>query len=149
MAFLTTGGSLVTSDSIVDGSVLNADVNAAAAIAQSKIAGTPNDNTGIVAVERTVGATHALTTVANQRVVVIATGNLGISSSTLLDTVNLKYNGVTKDSIEVGESGGNGNNRDAFCLTYTEVPGAATANITVDADFYSPTNVKILVMKFK
>lgn len=143
------GGSVVGSAQITDGAIVDADINAAAAIAQTKLAGSANGNTDLIAVERTVGATHSLTTVAGQRVVVIATGNLSISSSTVVDTVNLKYGGVTKDSIEVGESGGNANNRDAFCLTYTEVPGAATANITVDAGTYGPTNVKILVLKFK
>lgn len=38
MAFITTSGALVTSASIVDNSIVNADVNSAAAIAYSKLA---------------------------------------------------------------------------------------------------------------
>lgn len=41
MAFLTTGGSQVNSANIVDGSILNADVNANAGILASKISGKP------------------------------------------------------------------------------------------------------------
>lgn len=41
MAFLQSGGTIVTSASIVDGSITNADVNAAAAIVASKLSGLP------------------------------------------------------------------------------------------------------------
>lgn len=41
MAFLTSSGSLVTSANIVDGSIINADVNASAAIDASKLTGLP------------------------------------------------------------------------------------------------------------
>lgn len=149
MGIFTSGGSQVTSDNIIDGSIVNADVAAGAAIAQTKLAGSSNGNTDIIAFERTAAATHSLTTVAGQRVLVIATGNLGISSSTTLDTVRLKYNGVDQATVEVGESGGAVNNRDSFCLTYIAQPGAATANITITADTYTPTNCAITVIKIK
>lgn len=41
MAFLQSGGALVTSSNIVDGAIVNADVNAAAAIESSKLANLP------------------------------------------------------------------------------------------------------------
>jgi hypothetical protein len=143
------GGSVVGSAQITDDSIVNADINSAAAIAQTKVAGSSNGNTDLIAFERTAAATHSLTTVTGQRVLVIATGNVGIASATTLTSVTLKYNGVTKATIEVGESGGSANNRDAFCLTYSEVPGAATANITIECADYGPTNCAISVIKIK
>lgn len=142
MAFLTSGGSLVTTSEIVDSTIVNADIAAAAAIAQSKIAAQANNNTDIVSVERTVGTTHSLTTVAGQKVTVIASGwhqSAGTDS-----TLNLKYNGVTKASatFKLGNT-----QRCGFCLQYQEVPGAATQNITVaDAD---ANEVTITVIKTK
>lgn len=41
MAFLTSGGSQVTSGNIVDGSILNADINSAAGISMSKLDNPP------------------------------------------------------------------------------------------------------------
>src|SRR3990167_456011 len=53
-------------------------------------------------IETTIGttsATHSLTTVAGQRVIVWAKGNYTASSGS--NTVYLKYNGVTKDEADL------------------------------------------------
>lgn len=142
MAFLTSGGSTATSATIVDNEIVNADINSAAAIAQSKIAAQANNNTDIVSIESTSGTTHSLTTVAGQKVTVFAFFQwTGIGSGA---TLSLAYNAVTKHSMSVtgdntwGHSG---------CLSYSEVPGAATANITVSAP--SGANCQIIVIKTK
>lgn len=127
MAFLQSGGTIVGSAQITDGAIVNADINAAAAIAQSKIAGHTNASTDIIRVESTAGTTHSLTTAAGERVIVFASftpdGAAGIV------TVNLKYNSVVKHTMSVGSNSDN----TGMTLQYTEVPGAATANITVDS----------------
>lgn len=98
-----------------------------------------------LSIESTSGSTHSLTTVANQKVLVIAKGNLQGTGDAV--AINLKYNGVTKDTVTVRPS--SSSHRDAFCLMYTEVPGAATQNITVEEDSVSGTleNVVIIVIK--
>src|SRR4051794_4174709 len=78
-----------------------------------------SDILGLVSFETTAGTTHSLTTVANEKVLVIAKG------STTGGTVTLSYNGVQKDSVTTTA------NRSAWCLMYTETPGAATANIII------------------
>jgi len=99
-----------------------------------------------VAVETTSGATHSLTTTANQKVVVWAKGTVNFNMavrSTI--TLSLKYNGVAKDTVKFGwDDDGNGSEA-GFSLMYTEIPGAATADITVDGGTVS--EVVIIVMK--
>jgi hypothetical protein len=95
-------------------------------------------------IEVTTGVTHSLVTSANQRVMVWAKGNSTGSPSSSAHTFNLKYNGVTKDTVI--SDGGTGD-LEAFALMYTETPGAGTQNITVDSDV-SIGNVVIMVMKF-
>lgn len=100
-------------------------------------------NSGAVTIETTTGTTHSLTTTAGQKVVVWAKGydSHGVGSG----TVNLKYNGATKDSVVNGNTSGSTQNV-PFALMYTETPGAATQNITVDGGT-SLNSVVIIVMK--
>ncbi len=96
-----------------------------------------------ISTETTTGVTHSLTTTASQKVLVIVKGSC---SGTVVRTVSLKYNGVTKDTITAGVIGGDVIH--PFSLIYTETPGAATQNITVTTDAGSLANVVIIVMKF-
>lgn len=128
MAFLTTGGSQVNSANIVDDAILNADINASAAIALSKLSGLIGNPGSFISIESTIGTTHSLTTVANQKVFVIAITNTNFGS--VQQTVTLAYNGVTKhDHIDQGASGAD----HTVVLAYEEIPGAATADITLTA----------------
>lgn len=143
MAFLQSGGGVVGSAQITDGAIVNADVNAAAAIVQSKIAGTANGNTDIIAAESSYATTHSLTTVAGQRVVVIA--SVRPDGAAGLVTVSLQYNGVTKHSTVVGSN----SDGQMVTLMYTEVPGAATANITLTTTAGTLDEPCIMVIKMK
>ncbi len=96
-----------------------------------------------ITVETTTGTTHSLATVAGQLVLVWAKGN---NSAGAASTITLKYNTVTKDTVTVGDNGGNAV---PFSLFYTETPGAATQNITVEASAGTNLNVTILVVKIK
>ncbi len=107
------------------------------------------DANSILAVtsEFTDGATHSLTTTANQRVVVFATGQLNTASASN-ETLTLSYNSVAKQTI-VSDIGGTWNSQIVpFSLTYTETPGAAVADIVVASSTGSVSNVKIVVIKF-
>ncbi len=143
MAFLTSGGSAVTSSNIVDGEIVNDDINPAAAIAQSKIAGASGSNSDLFVIEQTNGTTHSLTTLANQRVLVIVSGDATTAGAT--HTIDVQYNGVSKSQVTIDVGSGS---TSGWCTTYTEVPGAATHDITISTGA-SLGNVKILVIKFK
>lgn len=102
-------------------------------------------------VETTAGTTHSLTTIAGQKVIVWAKGAIldgGYDGGNY--AINLKYGGTLKDVTY--QQLGNTSNKYGFALMYTETPGAATANITVD--FTAPggggtlSDVKIIVQKF-
>lgn len=95
-----------------------------------------------VSIEVTSGSTHSLTTTAGQVVVVWAKGD-SPGDSGFEATITLKYNGVTKDTVLCRDANNTGV---PFCLIYTETPGAATANITVETDRTALENVKIVVM---
>src|ERR1044071_9694961 len=90
------------------------------------------DILGLVSFETTAAATHSLTTVASDKVLVIAkgdiTGSLNIVGGT---NITLKYNSVTKDTFTIRHRD-SAVERHAFTLAYTETPGAATHNITVE-----------------
>lgn len=93
-------------------------------------------------IETTIGATHSLTTVAGQKVIVWAKGTqVGNASNT---NISLKYNGVTKDSLTALDVS---SDDQTFSLMYTETPGAGTANITVTTDQATLRDVVIIVMK--
>ena len=97
----------------------------------------------LVTVEVGTGATKSLTTVADQRVVVIAKGNL--TPGTTSRNVLLNYNAVQKDIVVIKQ----GATADVvpFCLEYTEIPGAATHDITVTTSGGTLANIVILVFK--
>ena len=99
-----------------------------------------------VVIETTTGTTHSLTTVANQKVIVWVKGYL-TGGYTVQGTVTLKYNTVQKDSSYVYIHGFNGDCSIPFALMYTETPGAATQNITVETDGGTLTGVVIIVQK--
>lgn len=149
MAFLTSGGSTVTSANIVDGEIVNADVSPTAAIAQTKLAGTSNGNTDVIACETSSSVPYSLTTVANQRVIVIVSGRILMNAGPTQDTINLQYNGVTKSSVTVGYSTTSASSFMPFTLMYSEVPGAATANIGLTTTTYTPADVDVTVIKLK
>lgn len=142
MGIFTSGGSSVTSANIVDGEIVNADINAAAAIAQSKIAGSANGNTDLVAIETSDTGTLSLTTVANQRVVVLA---FVVIDGGIEATTTLSYNAVAKDE-KLGQSASA--SEYTVPLMYTETPGAATANITVSSTD-TILESRIIAFKFK
>ncbi len=136
--------------SVVAGGALDADtttkgitkLNAAPTSPTNPIAVSPN---GII-FETTAGATHSLTTVAGEKVIVWAKGSYTGSASS--DSINLKYNAVTKDTVTV-DAVDSGNEVNSFALMYTETPGAGTHDITVTSSTYSLSNVVIMVIKIK
>lgn len=101
--------------------------------------------------EVTIGTTHSLTTTASQRVLVIAKGGL-ITSSLGGDpalSVTLKYNTVQKDVVRINQDTDGNSDITPFCLTYTETPGAATQNVTVETTGGTLENVVITVLKIR
>jgi hypothetical protein len=95
-------------------------------------------------IETTAGATHSLTTVAGQRVIVWAKGHDSRTAGSP-SAINLKYNSVTKDTVSAGSTSGS-TQHVPFSLMYSEIPGAGTQNITVDGGT-SLGSVVIMVLK--
>lgn len=93
-------------------------------------------------VEQTTGTTHSLTTTSGQKVIVWVKGTY-IGGAAVVTT---KYNGVQKDLITFSGSNNNGAIY-PFSMFYTEIPGAATANIVVATTAGTIAEVVILVMK--
>lgn len=93
--------------------------------------------------ETTTGTTHSLTTVANQKVIVWAKGNLTLGGGGG-SNLELKYNGVQKDIVTAATADGATH---PFSLMYTEIPGAGTQNLTVTSTSGTPANVVIIVCK--
>lgn len=138
------GGGLVSGSNIVDGTVADADIATNAAISLSKLSGLIGNPGSFISFDISTTGTYALTTLANERVLVLATCEVvGLSTNM---TQTLKYNAVTKDTriVRTGNSGFSG----SCMLAYTEVPGAATQNITVNSDA-SLSNSVIVVIKLK
>lgn len=107
--------------------------------------------TGLVylpVIETTAGATHSLTTVANEKVIVWVKGYLTESSSNNT-TITLSYNSVAKDTTVANENDSTNNLTHPFALMYTETPGAATADITVTTSQGSLSAVVIIVLKIR
>lgn len=144
MAFLQSGGSIVGSAQITDGAIVNADVNAAAAIAQSKIAGAAGSSSDIVRVLTSSNAALSVTTLAGEKVVAWAFGNTAGAVGAALVSIN--YNSVAKCTAEC-ETGLN--QAKSFCVGYTETPGAATNNITVTTSAGSLANYSIIAIILK
>lgn len=127
MPIATQAGSIVTGASIVDGSISNADISPSAAIALSKLASLVGNPGALISIEQTLGTTHSLTTIANQKVLVIAKGwYTGANDQMWL---RMKYNGVSKDLVKT-DALASGINV-CFTLMYMDTPGAATADITI------------------
>lgn len=143
MPIFQSGGGQVGSSQITDDSIVNADVNSAAAIAQAKLAGAVDADTDIIKAELSYSSTHSLTTVAGQKVVVIA--SFRPDGAAGLTTAALKYNGVTKHSASVGSN----SDGQMVTLMYSEIPGAATANITLTTSAGTLLNPCIVVLKIK
>jgi hypothetical protein len=99
-----------------------------------------------VSVESTASTTHSLTTIAGQTVMVLASGMAYFNGSGTQIDLALKYNGVTKHSYTI-DTDGTGAEKYAFSMMYTEIPGAATANITVTASAGAISSVVIMVLK--
>lgn len=96
-------------------------------------------------IEITTGTTHSLTTVAGETVIVWACG-VNNTSNWSNQTVSLKYNGVAKHTITHDETDNEG--KTPFSLMYSEIPGAATANITIESSKnLVSTDCKIIVLK--
>lgn len=139
--FLGGGASNIGSASITDGAIVNADINANAAIAQSKLAASLNGDTDLFAIEQGTAATQSVTTVAGQRLLVLCR----FMKTNTGATVSLKYGGVTKDSITwINQSF-----TEEGWLMYSEVPGAATANITLETTGGAFSEIKMIVVKLK
>lgn len=96
-------------------------------------------------IETTAGVTHSLVTIAGQKVIVWVSGQSNFTGGTP-PTVALKYNTVTKHS-KIFNSSSSDNLQESFSLMYTETPGAATQNITVETTAGTLSNVVIIVMK--
>jgi hypothetical protein len=137
------GGGVVGSAQITDGAIVDADVNAAAAIAQSKIAASLNGNTDLITTEVGLTDTLSVTTVAGQRLIVLA--NFNLTGGAGACTCDLKYGGVTKKTINAMN---NATQTGSF-MEYTEIPGAGTANIQIVPSAGSVTNATILVIKLR
>lgn len=102
----------------------------------------------ISGIEQTVGVTHSLTTVAGQRVLVLAKGNITHAlNGEAPRNIYLNYNAVQKDTVRGASDSDGTTAATPFFLIYTEIPGAATQNITVTSDA-SLENVVITVIKF-
>lgn len=96
------------------------------------------------AISTAATTTLSLTTIANQRVIVWAKGDVDNSFVNGDTTITLAYNGVTKDSARIHTPAANAaTGTIPFTLMYTETPGAATQNITVSGG----QNVVIIVLK--
>lgn len=77
-----------------------------------------------LSIETTVGTTHSLTTIANQKCLITVTGDVFLSGATINATINLKYNSVIKASI-TGGRGSTGNAcQHAFCAQTVITPAA-------------------------
>lgn len=97
-----------------------------------------------ISFESTAGATHSLTTIAGQSVMVSAKGSITGTDAQI--TLSLKYNGVTKDSLTFRAQDAT-NDYSSFSLMYTETPGADTQDITVTTSAGTLGNVVIMVIK--
>lgn len=145
MAFLTAGGSQIGSSNITDGAILNADINASAAIAQSKIAGSGNNNSDIIAVVSGSDAALSVTTVADQRMIVFINGYY--TSNGVNGTISGQRGGVSKQTISAG---GDSTEPYPFSLMWLETPGAVTEDISVSPSAQNTiTSYNIVVVKLK
>lgn len=99
---------------------------------------------GAPTVSSSLTPTLSLTTAAGQAVVVWAKYRIASNGGTS-PTITLKYNGVTKDTVETASAGGLSGVPGT--LMYTEVPGAATQDVTVETSAGSIDSVVIIALK--
>lgn len=142
--FISSGGSVVGSSNITDGAIVNADINNAAAIPIGKLDIKEDATIPFVAIESTAGATHSLTTIANQECMIVVTGST--NGAIGARDINLKYNGTILAKTDIKIDGGTLAERWPFAITANVTPGAATANITVDGGS-ALANINIVVLK--
>ena len=147
MPVFTGGGSAVGSAEINDGAIVNADVNAAAAIAQSKIAGIAGAAGDLIDVVYETDSSVDVVLDGKTKIVVIAKGNyVDIGNET--QTATLRQDTVVKDTTQVNL--GSTADQEGFCLMYSETPAADTYTIDViTSDPSGVANVKIMVFKIK
>lgn len=102
---------------------------------------------GAVSVSSTTGTSLSVTTTSSQTLIVFAKGDMQQSFVSGETSVNLKYNSVTKDTVNINMAAGNAQNgKVPFALMYTESPGEATHNITVTGT-NTLANVVIIAIK--
>lgn len=89
----------------------------------------------------TTSLPYSLTTTAGQRVIVFARATFGSTGGSGV-AFNLTYNGVTKDTVTVNIGGPSDSQE--YSLMYTEIPGAATANVTLSGG----SSQKLIIIKF-
>jgi hypothetical protein len=137
------GASNISGAQITDGSISNADIASNAAIDYTKLAGIVGNPAAFFSVEESTAATYDVTTVANQKLIVMANcGNDGAAGTTI--TVSLKYGGVTKGT----STAGNGNSRPDNCVVWaTFTPGAGTATLSLSPSTGSLNNQRWLIFK--
>ena len=140
MAFLTAGGSQIGSSNITDGAIVNADINAGAAIAQSKLAGITGASGQLMNMEIMTATPYSLTTFANEKILVFGTCKGGG-----LRTIDLKYNGVTKSS----HTDQIGTDNCWFSFQYMETPGAGTQDLTLIPSGGVVTDIKLHIIRMK
>jgi len=90
--------------------------------------------------------TYSLTTVAGQRVVIIAKGNTFASGGISDTDIYLKYNGSTVDHILA--EGISSANTEVFSLIHTFVATTTTANVVVESNSQDMNDIKIIIMKY-
>ncbi len=100
------------------------------------------DGQSFASFETTTGVTHSLTTTVGQTVGVWAKGDLLSGVTGTIRTLELKYDGVTKDTVTTTDSAAY---PQAFALMYTESPTAGTRDITVTTSGGTMSNVVIMV----
>ena len=151
---LTTKGDIYTRSTIptrlsvgVDGQILSADSTEATGLKwiDAPAGGGGGSGGSTVTTTTATGTTLSLTTLADEVVTVWAKGVTQSSGSDV--TIDLKYNGVIKDTVVTKNF--STNNYDSFSLEYTEIPGAATHDITVVADNGALVNVVIIAQVVK
>lgn len=119
----------------------------------SLVAGQPiqvADVLSMVSFEASTSNPFSLTTVAGEKVFVMAKGTIKSVGGSGNGSVVLYYNGVQKDANTTAIAGGP---YVGFCLAYTETPGAATHDITVTINggggTYTLQDVVITVIRLK
>lgn len=148
MPVITSGGSLINTQSIVNGTIVNEDINAAAAIALTKLAGLIGNPGDFISIAQTTGTTVDVTLDGNTRILVLAKGDITTTGNETV-TYSLRQDTVVKDTVISNAS--SGGDRVPWSLMYSEVPAADTYTIDVidDAGMGDVANVKIMVIKLR